>query len=204
MVAARVDGRTGRKGIKVLAQHHCIPPPGEGEVDVWGKAVRKRFRGVVKGMKKEVEERRYEKERREGYERSGKEDREREEREKRERERKEREEIERLKREVEIKERRARYEAELPPEPERGEDGWCMVSVAKDGVRKKRAWLKGRDTKEELMKWVDVEFEVEWEGWDLRKMDGGEVEGLEEGGTMMGLRLVEKEVKEGEEGEGGE
>ena len=74
VVAARFDRRTGRGGVKVLAQHHCDPPPGRGETKVWGKVVRKRFKGIVKGMRKEMEERVFERERSEGYERSRGED----------------------------------------------------------------------------------------------------------------------------------
>ena len=73
--ASRPDNkRTGRGGVKVLAQHHCDPPPGRGETKVWGKVVRKRFKGIVKGMRKEMEERVFERERSEGYERSRGED----------------------------------------------------------------------------------------------------------------------------------
>ena len=203
---------------KILAQHHCNPPPGPEAMAAWLNALRKRHAKEYAGMQHQIREEALAEERAHGYGRSRKDDAEREEREMREAEEAAaREEAEKLRAE-EMERRREELLGALPEEPPAG--GPEVVTIAlrfADGRTGQRRFDNsvGIDV---VFNWVDAVYGIEREKIELSTMngqkrftymeDGAENRALKDVGLgkMTGLRVVEIEEdtggKKNEDGNG--
>jgi len=194
---------------KLLAQHHCNPPPSPASMASWLGALRKRHAREYASMHHSLREERYHRERTEGYRSSANEDRDRERREKEEEEeraRKEREERERLKM---LEKRREELRESLPDEPAAGAEGAITVALRfADGRTGRRRFAAAETELDVLFNWADAVFGVEREKVELSTMNGskrfryaGECsETLDEAGLgkMVGLRVTQLEEDEEE------
>ena len=218
--AAQVLGSGGRPKLvpKILAQHHCNPPPGPEAMAAWLNALRKRHAKEYAGMQHQIREEALAEERAHGYGKSRKDDAEREEREVREAEEAAaREEAEKLRAE-EMERRREELLGALPEEPPAG--GPEVVTIAlrfADGRTGQRRFDNsvGIDV---VFNWVDAVYGIEREKIELSTMngqkrftymeDGAENRALKDVGLgkMTGLRVVEIEEdtggKKNEDGDG--
>jgi len=189
---------------RVLAQHHCSPPPSSEMMAAWLNALRKRHAKQFAIMQLELREAQLHRERKEGYKDSVQSDRERERREREEEEqRKEIEKAERERREA-IEQRREDLRASLPNEP----TGAAAVNAKTialrfaDGRSAQRTFAP--DTKiATLFDWVDAMFEMERETIQLTTLNGKQSFAWEDSdatlsgakfGKMTGLRVTKKKV----------
>jgi len=211
-----IDPSSGRPKIvpKLLAQHHCSPPPDPQAMASWLKALRKRHSKQIKKMKQDVKEQELYLERKQGYRESAKSDREREEVEKKlEIERKRAEEAERIRTE-ELEERRRKFLEELPVEPPQGSPNVFTIALRFADGRNAKRRFNGDDEMKYLFNWVDAEFSIEREKVELATMNGsktftfnifGDTAIKDSGiGKMTGLRVSEinSDDKEDESEEG--
>lgn len=197
---------------RVLAQHHCNPPPSETNMASWLNALRKRHKKQYANMQHEIKEMELFQERQRGYKKSILEDRTREEREKEEEERKLQLEQERQEKELALQERRKELRENLPEEPSPSSGQNNIVTIAlrfTNGKKGQRRFLD--DVKmEQLFNWIDADFELERETIVLTTMNGSKSfdydSVLEEGlllkdsglGKMVALRVT-IEIKDDEE-----
>jgi UBX domain len=199
---------------KVLAQHHCSPPPSKEAMAQWMNELRKRHSKQYAIMQKQVLELQLFKERKEGYRESVQSDVERkirEAKEEAERLAKEKAEKERLEA---LERRRAEFVKDLPEEPgPKVRDAITLSVRHNDGRSEKRRFAKDTEL-DVLFNWVDATFKVEREKVILTTMtgkqtfsweDASEKKNLKEAGLgrMVGFRLLEKveETKEEEKKE---
>lgn len=213
---------------RLLAQHHCHPPPSSPEVMMnWANTIRKRHIREFAKLQHDRKEMQLLKERTEGYKESMKEDKAREEREERELQaKKEAEEKERLRLEK-LEQRRQELLEALPEEPEAGSEGVITIALRfGDGSRDQRRFLAEETSVNDLLNWVDATHGMEREKIELSTMNGsktfvyveedddqeeeesGNVTLAEAGlGKMTALRVteivkeVDNEEEEDEEGE---
>jgi len=198
-----IDPSSGRPKLvpKLLAQHHCSPPPDPQAMASWLKALRKRHSKLIKKMKQDIKEQELYLERKQGYRESAKNDREREEIEKKlEIERKRAEEAERLRNE-ELEERRHKFLEELPVEPPKGSSNVFTIALRFADGRNAKRRFNGDDEMEFLFNWIDAEFSIEREKVELATMNGsktftfnifGDTAIKDSGiGKMTGLRVSE-------------
>ena len=199
---------------KVLAQHHCSPPPSKEAMAQWMNELRKRHSKQYAIMQKESQELQLFKERKEGYKESVQNDVERKVREqKEEAERLVKEKVEKERLEA-LERRRAEFLEALPEEPGPKVRGALTLSVRHaDGRSEKRRFEK--DTQLIVVfNWVDTTFKVEREIVVLTTMNGKQTFSWEDAtgektlkeaglGRMVGFRLSEKveEAKEEEKTE---
>jgi hypothetical protein len=204
--AQAVDGR-GQPQIvpKLLAQHHCSPPPSSETMATWLNALRKRHAKQYASMQLQSREAQYFKDRNEGYKESLKSDKEREEREAREEaERIAKEKAEKERQET-IKKRREELRDLLTDEP--GNDAADTKTISlrlADGRFGKRRFAADAELAD-VFNWLDVTFEIERESVQLTTMngkssfswEGGDSTLAEAGlGRMAGLRVIEKKETE--------
>jgi hypothetical protein len=159
---------------RLLAQHHCHPPPSSPEVMMnWANTIRKRHIREFAKLQHDRKEMQLLKERTEGYKESVKEDKAREEREERELQaKKEAEEKERLRLEK-LEQRRKELLEALPEEPEAGSEGVITIALRfGDGSRDQRRFLAEETTVNDLLNWVDATHGMEREKIELSTMNG--------------------------------
>jgi hypothetical protein len=191
---------------RVLAQHHCNPPPGEESMAKWLNSLRKRYKKQYAKMQHDLMELELFKERERGYQSSIEDDRLREEKEREKRRiEAEREKAEKQ-RQQEILQRRKELQDSLAEEPDKDKEGVVTVAVRfSDGGRGQRRF-DGEDLLDQVFNWIDVAFEIERETFDLVTMNGkksftyGQQEDLclkDAGmGKMFALRVIKKEQKD--------
>jgi hypothetical protein len=159
---------------RVLAQHHCNPPPSETNMASWLNALRKRHKKQYANMQHEIKEMELFQERQRGYKKSILEDTTREVHEKEKEERKLQLEKERQEKELALQERRKELRENLPEEPSSASGQTNIVTIAlrfTNGKKGQRRFLD--DVKmEQLFNWVDAEFELERETVVLTTMNG--------------------------------
>eukprot|EP00985_Skeletonema_marinoi_P005918 scaffold2572_cov75-Skeletonema_marinoi.AAC.6 len=209
---------------RLLAQHHCHPPPSSPEVMMnWANTIRKRHIREFAKLQHDRKEMQLLRERTEGYKESMKEDKARAEREERELQaKKEAEEKERLRLEK-LEQRRQELLETLPEEPEAGSEGVITIALRfGDGSRDQRRFVAEETSVNELLNWVDATHGMEREKIELSTMNGSKTfvyveeddddEQEESGnvtldeaglGKMTALRVTEivQEVDNGEEEE---
>eukprot|EP00557_Chaetoceros_sp_GSL56_P008531 CAMPEP_0176490472 /NCGR_PEP_ID=MMETSP0200_2-20121128/7888_1 /TAXON_ID=947934 /ORGANISM="Chaetoceros sp., Strain GSL56" /LENGTH=546 /DNA_ID=CAMNT_0017887779 /DNA_START=138 /DNA_END=1775 /DNA_ORIENTATION=- len=190
---------------RVLAQHHCNPPPGKKSLVEWLNSLRKRHRKQYAKMQHDLVELELFRERERGYQSSIKDDRVREEREKEKRRIEAEQEKAEKQRKQEIIQRRKELQDSLGDEPDKDMEGVVTVAVRfSDGGRGQRRF-NGEKLVDQVFNWIDVAFEIERETFDLVTMNGkksftfGQQEGvsLEDTGLgkMFALRVIKKEQK---------
>lgn len=194
---------------RVLAQHHCNPPPSAESMSAWLNALRKRHAKQYANMQHELKELELLKERTEGYKSSMEDDKKRENEDRIKEKEKLEEEKAKREREEEIRQRRASLLEALPEEPDRGAEGTITIALRFDDGRKGQRRFEGETGINELFNWVDALFEVERELVTLTTMKGqrsftyGEDEELtlEDAalGKMVALRVSVKTMEDAEE-----
>ena len=157
---------------RLLAQHHCSPPPSAETMAAWLNALRKRHAKQYATMHTELKELELFHERKQGYKESVKADIEMKEKEEREAaERKAREEAEK-KRAEEIRERREIIRDNLPEEPPKSDkDARTIALRLADGRSAQRRFAPDTSL-ETVFGWIDVTFEEEQENVTLTTMNG--------------------------------
>jgi len=209
--ATTIDPSSGKLKVtpRLLAQHHCHPPPSSPEVMMnWANTIRKRHIREFAKLQHDRKEMQLLRERTEGYKESMKEDKAREEQEERELQaKKEAEEKERLRLE-QLEERRQELLEGLPEEPEVGSEGVITIALRfGDGSRDQRRFVAEETVVNDLLNWVDAMHGMEREKIELSTMNGsktfvyveeddeeesGNVTLAEAGlGKMMALRVTE-------------
>ena len=191
---------------KLLAQHHCTPPPSAATMSEWLSALRKRHLKQYATMQLAVKEQRYFEERKKGYVESVASDKERREREKVEK-------AERLAKEKEEKERREailKRREELKeslPEEDKSSTAKAVALRFADGRSDTRKFAPDTSLST-LFNWVDGIHGMERETVVLTTMNGKQTfrwddelvqeQTLEEAGLgrMVGLRVTEKKPEE--------
>ena len=157
---------------RLLAQHHCTPPPTPEMMAAWLNALRKRHAKQFASMQLEVREEQLFNERREGYKDSVQADRERQERERREEmERKAREKVEKQRREA-IERRREELRESLPDEPDSSSTDSKTIALRMSDGRSLQRRFYSHTKLGTLFDWVDVSFELERERVVLTTMNG--------------------------------
>jgi hypothetical protein len=159
---------------RLLAQHHCHPPPTSAEVMMnWANTIRKRHVREFAKLQHDRKEMQLLKERTEGYKESMKEDKAREEREERELQaKKEEEEKERLRKEKLERRRQELLEA-LPEEPDAGSEGVITIALRfGDGSRDQRRFVAEDTSLNDVFNWVDATHGLEREKIELSTMNG--------------------------------
>ena len=171
-----MDSSTGRVKIipKVLAQHHCNPPPKEETMVAWLNALRKRHVKQYASMQLELKEVALMKERTEGYTSSIQSDVQREQKEEEERQ----EEIKQQQLAQEhmekIQQRREQLKESLLEEP----TGTNVITIAlrfmmtpTTSTTTKRKFDKEIHTLGDIFNWIDAMFEIERETISLSTMN---------------------------------
>jgi len=159
---------------RLLAQHHCHPPPSSPEVMMnWANTIRKRHVREFAKLQHDRKEMQLLKERTEGYKESMNEDKAREEREERELQaKKEEEEKERLRKE-QLEQRRQELLEALPEEPEAGSEGVITIALRfGDGSRDQRRFVAEETSVNDVFNWVDATHGLEREKIELSTMNG--------------------------------
>ena len=174
--ATTIDTSTGKLKVtpRLLAQHHCNPPPSSPEVMInWTNTIRKRHIREFTKLQHDRKEIQLLKERNEGYVTSMKEDKAREEKEELEaRAKKEMEEKERLRKEK-LEERRRELIEALPDEPGVGETGVITIALRfTDGSRDQRRFVADETSMNDVFNWVDAMHGLEREKIELSTMNG--------------------------------
>jgi len=217
---------------RVLAQHHCHPPPSTSESLLsWMSTIRKRHIRDYAKLQHDRKELALLKERTEGYVSSIQEDAVREAKEKKELQKKKEEEEKEKARLAALEERRAELLENLEEEPEVGTEGVITIALRfPNGKRDTRRFLSGETYVNDVFNWIDAVHGYERETIELSTMNGSktfryvnEEESSDEGvvdeegmgedvtlesaglGKMTALRVMEiaKEEEE-DEGEGDE
>ena len=209
-----MDSSTGRVKIipKVLAQHHCNPPPKEETMVAWLNALRKRHVKQYASMQLELKEVALMKERTEGYTSSIQSDVQREQKEEEERQ----EEIKQQQLAQEhmekIQQRREQLKESLPVEP----TGTNVITIAlrfmmtpTTSTTTKRKFDKEIHTLGDIFNWIDAMFEIERETISLSTMNNSrsftyeehEQMTLQDAGfsKMTALRVSELVVEENDD-----
>jgi flagellar biosynthesis GTPase FlhF len=209
---AQTVGKNGRFKVvpKLLAQHHCTPPPTTDKMGEWLTALRKRHLKQYAVMQLAVKELKYFEERKKGYVESVTSDKERREREKIEKAERLAKEKEEKARQEAILKRREELKASLPPE-ESGATAKAIALRFADGKSDTRKFAADVPVST-LFNWVDGIHGIEREkvilttlnGKQTFKWDDADVQeektlaeaGL---GRMVGFRVTEKQPEEKDE-----
>lgn len=195
---------------KLLAQHHCSPPPTPALLAAWLDSLRKRYSKQFRVMQTEIKEMEFYKERKQGYKDSMKNDAEREEREKVEAAKKAAEEKAEKERLAAIESRRKELKESLPSEPKGGDAKRVAVRFA-DGRSGQRRFSSDEKIST-IFNWVDAMFEMEREKVVLTTMNGKDTFTWDEEthdkslsdlglGKMVGFRVSETKETTDEESE---
>ena len=193
---------------RVLAQHHCNPPPDAESMAMWLNALRKRHAKQYVNMQHELKEMELFKERQKGFQSSLKDDRKREEEEKLKEKQAAEEEKARKEREEEVKLRRIGILEALPEEPETGSDGVVTIALRFSDGRKGQRRFESDSLIDDVFNWIDAIFKTERETVELMTMTGtkkfsfGDDSSLTLDGAGLGkmaaLRVIEKQVEGGD------
>lgn len=185
---------------RLLAQHHCSPPPSPEQMSAWLNALRKRHAKQFNTMQLELRESMFYKDRKEGYIDSMQSDKDKKERERKEEaERATTEKAEQAQREA-METRREELRASLPDEPGKDVEGVKTVALRlADGRSCQRRFAP--DVKiSTLFDWTDTAFEIERETVILTTMNGqssfsweNSSQTLKEAGLgrLVGLRVTQ-------------
>ena len=188
---------------KLLAQHHCSPPPSAVSMAQWLDELRKRHTKQYAKLQKERLEAELYKERKEGYQESVKSDEERKIREKKEEEERLAKETAEKERQATLERRRERFLQSLPEEPEQNVKDAITLSIRlADGRSGKRRFPRETELSM-IFTWVDASFQVERELLVLTSMNGKQTFSWEDTtdnktlkdaalGRMVGFRVSEK------------
>lgn len=163
---------------KIIAQHHCNPPPTPTNLILWLQSLKKRHSKQYKSMKVDIQEQKYLQERISNYHQSIQQDIHREQVEleqQREEERKQKEKEERIQfyqcRRQEMKER-------FPQEPlltSSEKDVYTIALRFTDGSQKpSQRRFHSHDTLEHVFNWMDITYEIERERIVLTTMNGSQ------------------------------
>ena len=193
---------------RLLAQHHCSPPPEAETMAAWLNALRKRHAKQYSTMQTELKEIELFKERKEGYKESVKTDIESKKKEEREAaDRKAKEEAEK-KRAEEIRQRRVMLEENLPEEPDKSDRTAHTVALRLADGRSAQRRFASDESLETVFGWVDVVFEIEQETVTLTTLNGKLSFTWEDKGTtleksglpkMAGLRVTITKPEDGDD-----
>ena len=156
---------------KVLAQHHCSPPPTESLMTSWLDALRKRHAKQYNSMLTDLKEAQYFKERKEGYSESVKSDKERKRREKEEEAKRLAEEEEEKQRQEAIVKRRLELKESLPAEEKASNKAKKIAVRFADGRSGQRVFSSDQPIRD-VFNWVDAYYEMEREIVVLTTMNG--------------------------------
>mmetsp|Transcript_30708 Transcript_30708/g.63243 ORF Transcript_30708/g.63243 Transcript_30708/m.63243 type:complete len:625 (-) Transcript_30708:41-1915(-) len=159
---------------RLLAQHHCHPPPTTAESLVaWMSTIRKRHLREFAKLQHDRKEAMLLEERNKGYISSMKEDAERQLKEEQELKRKnEEKEYERMRQE-QLEQRREELLEALSPEPEAGTKGVITIALRfKDGSRDQRRFVAAETTINDVFNWIDCVHKMEREKVTLTTMNG--------------------------------
>jgi hypothetical protein len=196
---------TAKIAPRLLAQHHCSPPPTPETMAAWLNALRKRHAKQFAAMHHEQKESQLFRERQEGYKSSIVSDVERRQQEKVEAAAKLAEQEAEKERIAALEERRETLKESLPEEPSKDDKEAMTIALRfTDG----RAGQRRFDSTTPIMtvfNWVDAHYEMEREQITLTTMNGqktfswgdmDESQTLAEAGLgrMTGLRVIEKVV----------
>ncbi|GFH48597.1 hypothetical protein CTEN210_05073 [Chaetoceros tenuissimus] len=187
---------------RVLAQHHCNPPPDSESMAKWLNALRKRHAKQYANMQLERKELALFKERKEGFKASLEDDKRREQEEAMEAKRKAEEEARKKEHEEMIKKRRVTLLESLPEEPAAGSSDVVIIALRfTDGTTGKRRFESETEVGQ-IFNWIDAMFKVERENVNLMIMNGQQTFDYGEDkditlrdagfGKMLALRVIEK------------
>lgn len=189
---------------RLLAQHHCTPPPSPELMAAWLNALRKRHAKQYATMQLELREGQLMKDRIEGYHGSIHSDRERQERERRELEQKLLEEKAELERQEAVLQRRKSLLLSLPEEPPSTSGGSMTIALRFADGRSSQRRFAPESKVSTLFNWVDALFEMEREHITLTTLNGQKSYVWEESGDlsladagfarMTGLRVTERKA----------
>jgi hypothetical protein len=198
---------------RLLAQHHCSPPPSPEQMSSWLNALRKRHAKQFGTMQLELRETMFYKDRKEGYIDSMQSDKDRLVRERKEEaERVAKEKAEQAQRDA-LKKRREELRASLPDEPGKDIEGVKTVALRLADGRSCQRRFAPDVTLSTLFDWVDATFEIERETVILTTMNGQNTfswdsssQTLEEAGLgrLVGLRVTQSNPETSEKSENGE
>jgi glutamate synthase domain-containing protein 2 len=190
---------------KVIAQHHCSPPPTPALMAAWLNALRKRHAKQYSVMQTELKEVQYYQERKEGYKESVQNDIVRKNQEKEEEAKRAAAEKADKEHQEAIAKRRTELKASLPEEAT--DKGAKKIAIRFADGRSGQRRFTGDQPLSTVFNWVDVMYEIEREKVILTTMNGkqtftwDEVENeksLDEAGLgrMTGFRVAEKKEEE--------
>jgi len=205
-----INSNTGVPQIvpRLLAQHHCSPPPSPELMAQWLNALRKRHaKKEFASMLHDLNEVKLLQERVSGYRDSVKSDKDREEREKEEEQEQLRLEEEEQTRLAEIETRRIELKESLPEEPLKTTEGVVTIALRfADGRASQRRFQSDTELGT-IFNWVDAMYTMEREKITLTTMNGQKTfqwneedrtKTLQEAGLgrMTGLRVMETKPEE--------
>ena len=191
---------------KILAQHHCSPPPSPDAMSSWLVALRKRHSKQFAAMLHDLKEAQLYRERQEGYKSSIQDDLNRKaEEEKTEAERVAKEEAEKD-RIATIEERRVMLSESLPEEADRNAPETITIALRFADGRAGQRRFKDSTLLTTIFNWVDAMYRLEREKISLTTMNGQKSFSWENAGTttlkgaglgrMTGLRVMENDARE--------
>lgn len=169
-----LDKKSGKLKIhpKLLAQHHCNPPPNKATLASFLTALRKRHSSHIKTMRAQLREAELHAERRSNYEQSMQLDTQRKKQEviaKAEKKAKLEEEKKRMQL---LKERRSQFLESLGEEPDSNDEGVVTVALRlADGRNAQRRFVDD-GSMDTIFNWVDASFEWDRELLQLTTMRG--------------------------------
>jgi ATPase subunit of ABC transporter with duplicated ATPase domains len=155
---------------KVVAQHHCSPPPSSETMASWLNSLRKRHGKQYLAMQTVLKELQYFKERKDGYQESKKSDKERQKREQEEAQRLLEEQQAEQERLDALEERRKQLLQSLPEEAT-GKDAKKIALRFADGRSAQRSFHPDQPLTD-VFNWVDAMYEIERETVILTTMNG--------------------------------
>ena len=155
---------------KVIAQHHCSPPPSSEPMASWLNSLRKRHGKQYLAMQTVLKELLYFKERKEGYQESKKSDKERQKREQKEAQRLLEEQQAEQERLEALEDRRKDLLKNLPQEAT-GKDAKKIALRFADGRSAQRSFHPDQPLTD-VFNWVDAMYELERETVILTTMNG--------------------------------
>lgn len=203
---AQIVGSDGSPKIvpRLLAQHHCSPPPSSEMMAAWLNALRKRHAKQFATMQLELREADLHRERTEGYRSSILSDRERQVRELREAEEQRQKELAEKERREAILVRREELRRSLPEEPAQDDPTSLTIALRLSDGRNSQRRFAADTSLASLFNWVDAEFELDRESVILSTLNGQKsfewsacnMELREAGfSRMTGLRVTERKTE---------
>eukprot|EP00934_Nitzschia_sp_Nitz4_P007058 Nitzschia sp. Nitz4//scaffold11_size288233//32975//36366//NITZ4_000735-RA/size288233-augustus-gene-0.99-mRNA-1//1//CDS//3329533957//7048//frame0 len=146
---------------KVVAKHHCNPPPSPSALTSWLESIKRQYRRQFDSMKTQLKELQYWKERTEGYSKSQETDKQREQQVQLEKARVAAAVLAEEQRQEALEARRIKLREALPEEPQDQDTKKIAIRLS-DGRSEQRKFAP-ESTLGDVLNWVDVTFEVERE-----------------------------------------